>query len=77
MDNKRRKLFVTKQSKGCKFLPKMHQSTFGGRPDPPKVLMRFPDPLAVMESYFSGEGGRGGALLLRSTDGREGRKEGT
>ena len=25
------KLFVTKQSKGCKFMSKMHQNTFGGR----------------------------------------------
>jgi len=30
MDNKHRKLFVIKQSKGCKFVPKMHQNTFGG-----------------------------------------------
>jgi len=30
-DNKFRKLFITKQSKGCKFMPKMHQNTFGGR----------------------------------------------
>jgi len=31
MDNKHRKLFVTKQSKGCRFMPKMHQNTLGGR----------------------------------------------
>ena len=30
MDNKHRKLFVGKQSKGCTFMPKMHQHTFGG-----------------------------------------------
>jgi len=30
MDNKHRKLFVVKQSKGCKFMPYMHQNTFGG-----------------------------------------------
>jgi len=29
MDNKRRKKM--KQSKGCRFVPKMHQNTFGGR----------------------------------------------
>jgi len=29
MDSKHRKLFVIKQSKGCRFMPKMHQSTFG------------------------------------------------
>jgi len=28
MDNKHRKLFVSKQSKGCEFVPKMHQNTF-------------------------------------------------
>ena len=31
MDNKRRKLFVIKQSKWCRFMPKMHQNMFGGR----------------------------------------------
>jgi len=31
MDNKHGKLFVIKQSKVCKFLPKMHQNAFGGR----------------------------------------------
>jgi len=34
MDNKHRKLFVIKQSKGCKFMPKMHQNAFGGRAPP-------------------------------------------
>jgi len=34
MENKHRKLFVTKQSKGCKFMPKMHQNTFGSRAPP-------------------------------------------
>jgi len=27
MDNRHRKLFVIKQSKGCKCMPKMHQNT--------------------------------------------------
>ena len=42
MDNKHRKLFVIKQSKGCKFMPKMHQNAFGGRapPGPAGDLMR-------------------------------------
>jgi len=31
MDNKRRKLFVIKHSKGWKSMPKIHQSAFGGR----------------------------------------------
>jgi len=34
MDNKHRKLFVIEQSKGCKFMPKTHQNTFGGRAPP-------------------------------------------
>ena len=34
MDNKHRKFFVIKQSDGCKFMPKMHQNTFGGRAPP-------------------------------------------
>ena len=34
MDNKHRKLFVIKQSKGCKFMPKMHQNAFGGQAPP-------------------------------------------
>jgi len=29
MDNKHGKLFVIKQSKWCKFVPKMHPNTFG------------------------------------------------
>ena len=30
MDNKHRKLFVIKQSRGCKLMPKMHLIAFGG-----------------------------------------------
>jgi len=29
-ENKRRKLFVIKQSTRCNFIPKMHQNVFGG-----------------------------------------------
>jgi len=47
-DNKHRKLFVIKQSKGCKFTPKMHQNTFGGG----EALMCS---LAAMGAYFQGE----------------------
>ena len=46
VDNKHRKLFVIQQSKKCKFMRKVHKSTFGGRaPEregkeiPPKVKM--------------------------------------
>jgi len=31
MDNKHRKLFVIKQSKGCNFMPQIYQNTFTGR----------------------------------------------
>ena len=34
MDTEHKKLFVIKQSKWCKFKPKMHQNTFGGRASP-------------------------------------------
>ena len=34
VDNKHRILFVIKLSKGCKFMPQMHQNTFGGRTPP-------------------------------------------
>jgi len=31
MDDKHRKLFVIKHSKECKYVPEMHQNTFGGQ----------------------------------------------
>ena len=34
MYNKHRKLFVIKQSKGCRFMPKMHQNTSGDQVPP-------------------------------------------
>ena len=34
MDNKYRKLFVIKQSKGCKFMPKIRLNKFGSRAPP-------------------------------------------
>ena len=60
MDNKHGKLFAIKQSKGCKFMSKMHQNAFGGRalPVPAGELM---SSIAAM-----------GSLLLTSK-GREGR----
>jgi len=51
-DNKHRKLFVTKESKWCKFMPKMHQHTFGGRA-PLEELIRSPDPVTATEAYFN------------------------
>ena len=56
MDNKHRKLFVTKQSKGYKFMPKMQQNTFGSRtpPEPAGGAYALPRPPS-----------RNGVLLLR------------
>ena len=34
MHSKHGKLFVVKQSQGCKFMPKMHKNTFSGRAPP-------------------------------------------
>ena len=34
LNNKHMKLFVIKQSKGCKFTPRIHQNTFGGHAPP-------------------------------------------
>jgi len=61
-DNKRRKLFVIKRSIGCKFMPKMHQNTFGGRASrgPAGKLMQSPDHLC-----------RSGSLLLRGGEVRD------
>ena len=62
MENKHRKLFAIKQPKRCKFMPKMHQNTFGGRappPDPLGELICSPDSLVAMGAYFY-VGGRGG-----------------
>ena len=44
VDNKHRKLFVIKQSKWFKLMPKMHLNTFGGRalPEPAGELVRSP-----------------------------------
>ena len=49
-----RKLFVIKQSKWCKFMPKMQQNTFGGRAlqGPAGELMRSPDPVTAMGAYL-------------------------
>jgi len=63
VDNEHRKLFVIKQqSKGCKFVPKCTEI----RRDPLVELMRFPRPCC-----------RNGDLLLRWTEGSEGKRERT
>ena len=74
MDNKHRKLFVIEQRKGCKFMPKMQQNTFGGRalsaPDG-KFIRSLRSPSRNKPTY-KGNGGMGEGLLVRETDGREG-----
>ena len=54
MDNKHGKIFVIKQSKGCKFMPKCTKICFaaGLCPDLLGQLVLFPDPLAAMGAYF-------------------------
>jgi len=64
MDNKHRKLLVTKQSKGCKFMPIMHQNKSGGRTLPEPAGERSPRLLSC-----------NGGVLLRG-DGREKRGDG-
>jgi len=41
MDNKHRKLFVIKQSEGCKFMPKIKRNMFGGRALPGPAVGAF------------------------------------
>ena len=62
MDNKHRKLFVIKQSKWCKFKPKMHQNTFGGRASPGHDGGAYapPEPLSAIRGRKGGERGRKG-----------------
>jgi len=54
MDNKHRKLFVVKQSEGCRFMPKIHLNTFGGRALPLGEHTRSPlrSPSRKGEAYF-------------------------
>jgi len=64
MDNKYRKLFVIKQSKGCKFMPKIHQNTFGSR--------ALPGPVGggLIQMHSRRPSSRNGGLFLRA--GRDG-----
>ena len=58
MHNKHRKLFVIKQPKGCKFMPKIHQNTFGGRapPGPAAGAHKLPRPSMGLTSKGREEG---------------------
>jgi len=42
IDNKYRKLFIIKHSKGCRFMPKMHQHIFGDRAGGAYALPQIP-----------------------------------
>jgi len=60
MDNKHWKLFVVKQPRGCKFMPKMHPDTFGGRAAPAGGSFGAPtDPLATIGGFNSKRDKRG------------------
>jgi len=59
MDNKHRKLFVIKQSKGCKFMRKMHPKYVP--PGPAGGANALPRPLAaIVGSILRGGKGVGG-----------------
>jgi len=68
MDNKHRKLFVTRQSNGCKLMPKMHAEKYLWRPGSAWTcwgsLCAPPGPTAAMEGPLlrEGRGGKGAYL---------------
>ena len=67
MASKHKKLSAIKQSKVCKFMPKMHQNMFGGRAphDPLEELLCSPRSISAM-----------GGPLLRGTGGKRDGKGG-
>jgi len=86
MDNEHMKLFVIKQSKWCKFLPKMHQNTFGiSPPEPARGTYALRQTLQRQWGAYlgrrEGELGTGGPTNKGTEkgekEGREGRREGT
>jgi len=64
MDNKHMKLVVIKQSRGCKFMPKMHQNTFGGGAAPGSAARAYALPRPPSRN--------GGLLLIRWREGKGG-----
>ena len=72
INNKHRKLIVIKWSKGCKFVAKMHQNTFGGRTLPgPAGGAYAPYALtATVGATSKTREGRGGSIFLRGTEWR-------
>ena len=80
MDNKHGKLIVIKQSKWCRFMPKMHQNMFGGRtlPGPAGELIRSSRPPSRNEEprpTSKGREGKGRGPTLKGTEVKEGRRE--
>jgi len=68
MDNKHRKLYITKQPKGCEFMPKMHQIRLA-------AVLR-PDSLGELK-HSPGPPSRNGGILIKGegeTERGEGRK---
>jgi len=65
------KSFVIKQPQWHKFMPKMHQNTFGGRTRWGAYAL-LKTPYSRNGAYFYGKGGEGEDLLLRK--GREGER---
>jgi len=58
-------LVVIKRSKGCRFVPKIHQNTLGGRAvsRPAGSLCAPPDAVAAMGPTYEEEGGEGRGYL--------------
>jgi len=75
MDNKRRKVFVIKQSNWCRFMLKMHQNTFGGRTLPGPTwgggLCAPPDPQPQWGPISKGRERKEGRRPTSKGDGRE------
>ena len=69
MDNKHRKLFVVKQSEGCRFMPKIHLNTFGGRALPLGEHMR--SPLRSPSAAKGRPTSKSGPVFTPDSDGRE------
>jgi len=67
------KLFTIKQSKGCRFMPKIHQNAFGGRvpPGPIRAAYALPETIypqwggLLLRGGSEGEGEEGRGLVMR------------
>jgi len=73
-DNEHRKLFVIKQSKGCRFMPKMYQNAFGGLEELMHTPSRNGEP--TYKGRREEEGGHKPFLTTPRGTGERGRKGG-